>query len=402
VQRYVLVFIEWSASVLEKRKIIVLFLVVILLVSAFALWIFVIDNHPHGEEYKNLAEQLLENAREEFEQIRTTPMREVVLEVVNQSWVLENWGTGYIDIEQTIIEENTYKALFMIPQDTDLYEVKLSWTGMYHAAKWKGKIYVVEDNFDITKNSSVTATFVHELTHIMQDDYSLPQKTTLDASKALTSLKEGDASLMAATYNNDGIVPPSAEVRMPTSSSIPETIDWLNRFVYRYGLEFAKALYQKGGWETLNQAYSSLPNTTEQILHPEKYFNQENSQTIEAPTITGNWSLTKTDRLGEYFIQVMLDHWISAEDSKAAASGWGGDIFSYYKNGDEFAFTWNIIWDSEDDAYEFYETFQEMMNETLVDKTDDGNWFDNGRYLSVQLNENSTLITSFVGASIAQ
>lgn len=379
-----------------------MFLVVILFASAFTFWIFVIDNYPQGEEYKNLAEQLLENARKEFEQIRNTPIREVVLEVVNQSWVLENWGTGYIDIEQTTIEENTYKALFMIPQDTDLYEVKLTWTGMYHAAKWKGKIYVVEDNFDITKNSSVTSTFVHELTHIMQDDYSLPQKTTLDASKALTSLKEGDASLMAATYNNDGVVPPSAEVSMPASSSIPKTIDWLNRFVYRYGLEFAKALYQKGGWETLNQAYNNLPNTTEQILHPEKYFNQENYQTVEAPTITGNWNLTKTDRLGEYFIQVMLDHWISTENAKAAASGWGGDIFSYYENGEEFAFTWNIMWDSEDDANEFYEIFQEMMDETLANKADNGNWFENGRYLSVQLNENSTLITSSVDSSIVQ
>ena len=109
------------------------------------------------------------------------------MKVVNQSWVIENWGTGYIDKEQTAIEENTYKALFMIPQDADLYEAKLSWTGMYHAAKWNGKIYVVEDNFDITKNSSVTATFVHELTHIMQDDYSLPQRTTFDGSKALSS-----------------------------------------------------------------------------------------------------------------------------------------------------------------------------------------------------------------------
>jgi len=364
--------------------------------------ILIVKNRPQGEEYQLLAEQLLEKARIQFQQIREEPVREVVLEVVNQSWVLENWGTGYIDTERTAIEENTYKALFMIPQDSDLYDVKLSWTGMYHAAKWNGKIYVVEDNFDITKNSSVTATFVHELTHIMQDDYSLPQKSTLDASKALSSLKEGDATLMAQTYKNGGVVPPSAQVSMPSSSSIPETIDWLNRFVYRYGLEFAKALHQNGGWETLNQAYTSLPNTTEQILHPEKYFNQENAQTVESPAIAGNWSLTKTDRLGEYFIQVMLDHWISAENAKAAASGWGGDIFSYYENGDEFVFTWNIIWDSEDDAYEFYEIFQEMMDETLVDKTDNGNWFDNGRYLSVQLNENSTLITSFVDAPIIQ
>ena len=388
--------------VLEKSKKITLLLVAVFIVSAVSAWILVVDNSPQGEEYQLLAEQLLEKARIEFQQIREEPVREVVLEVVNQSWVLENWGTGYIDTERTAIEENTYKALFMIPQDSDLYDVKLSWTGMYHAAKWNGKIYVVEDNFDITKNFSVTATFVHELTHIMQDDYSLPQRTTFDGSKALTSLKEGDATLMADAYKNDGVVPASAPVSMPSSSSIPETIDWLNRFVYRYGVEFVKTVHQQGGWNAVNQAYTNLPNTTEQILHPEKYLSQENALSVKAPTVTHDWTLTKTDSLGEYFIYVMLDHWISAEEAQTASTGWGGDVSSYYENGDDFLFTWNIMWDTEADAHEFYETFHDMMAETLADEVENDCWFDNGRYLSVQLNKNSTLLTSSENLSIVQ
>ena len=179
------------AIVLETKKtVFVLFLGLVLLASVATVWMLLVEPEPAAEDYKIWAEQLLSGARDEYQLIRNESVREVVLEVVNQSWVLDNWGTGYIDTKQTAIEENIYKALFMIPQDADLYEVKLSWTGMYHAAKWNGKIYVVQDNFDITKNSSVTSTFVHELTHIMQDDYSLPQKSTLDASKALTSLKE--------------------------------------------------------------------------------------------------------------------------------------------------------------------------------------------------------------------
>ena len=385
--------VSWN---LEKRKtVFVVCLVVILFVSAFSAWIL-ISERPHGEEYRLLAEQLLTQARAEYETIRGNSVREVVLEVVNQSWVVENWGVGYVDVEQTTIEENTYKALFMISQDIDLYDVKLEWTSMFHAAKWKGKIYVVEDNFDITQNSSVTATFVHELTHIMQDDYALPQMSTLDASKALTALKEGDATLMAKTYTNNGVVPPSAEVTMPSSSNIPQTIDWLNRFVYRYGIEFVKALYQQGGWEAVNQAYTSLPNTTEQILNPEKYFSKEDAQTVEAPDVTGEWNLTKTDRFGEYFIFVLLDNWLSADDAKVAAAGWGGDTFSYYEKGDKFLFTWNIAWDSEDDAHEFYVTFQDMMDKTSADRIEDDQWFAYGRHLSIQWTENSTLITSSV------
>jgi len=382
---------------LEKRKtVFVVCLVVVLLVSVFSVWILLINNRPHGEEYRLLAEQLLTQAREEYETIRGDLVREVVLEVVNQSWVVENWGVEYVNLEQTTIEENTYKALFMISKDVDLYDVKLKWTSMFHAAKWKGKIYVVEEKFDITKTSSATATFVHELTHIMQEDYSLPQRTTFDGSKALTAMKEGDATLMADTFENNGVVTPLAEVIMPITSSIPETIDRLNRFVYRYGVEFVKALYKHGNWETVNQAYTNLPNTTEQIMHPEKYFSKEDAQTVEAPDINEEWALTKTDSFGEYFILVMLDNWLSADKAEVAAAGWDGDTFSYYENGDEFLLTWNIAWDSEEDAHEFYVAFNDMLDKTSANSINDDCWFAYGRYLSVQWTENSTLITSSV------
>jgi hypothetical protein len=382
---------------LEKKKTIFLVcLIVILLVSVFGVRELVSVERPQGEEYKAIAERLLSEARQEFENIRGVSVREVTLEVVNESWVIENWGVAYIDLEEITMEENIYKALFMISQDVNLTDVQLEWTGMFHAAKWKGKIYVVEENFDVTDEFKVTSTFVHELTHIMQENYSLPTRTTFDGSKALTSLKEGDATLMADTFKNDGVVPPSAEVSMPSTSSLPESIDKLNRFVYRYGVEFVKALYHydNASWEVVNEAYTNPPSTTEQILHPEKYFVQEDAQTVEAPSITGDWNLTKNDRFGEYFIQVMLDNWISTDDAEQAAEGWGGDIITYYESDDDFLFTWNIAWDSKDDAHEFYIAFQEMMYETSAEKHNCSYWSANGRYISIQWNENSTLITS--------
>jgi hypothetical protein len=390
---------------LEKKKTIFLVcLIVILLVSVFGVRELVSVERPQGEEYKAIAERLLSEARQEFENIRGVSVREVTLEVVNESWVIENWGVAYIDLEEITMEENIYKALFMISQDVNLTDVQLEWTGMFHAAKWKGKIYVVEENFDVTDEFKVTSTFVHELTHIMQENYSLPTRTTFDGSKALTSLKEGDATLMADTFKNDGVVPPSAEVSMPSTSSLPESIDKLNRFVYRYGVEFVKALYHynNASWEVVNEAYTNPPSTTEQILHPEKYFVQEDAQTVEAPSITGDWNLTKNDRFGEYFIQVMLDNWISTDDADQAAEGWGGDIITYYESDDDFLFTWNIAWDSKDDAHEFYIAFQEMMYETSAEKHNCSYWSANGRYISIQWNENSTLIISSANETFVQ
>ena len=127
-------------------------------------------------------------------------------------------------------------------------------------------------------------------------------------------------------------------------------------------------------------------------LPPEASF--RDAQPVEAPSITGDWNLKKTERFGEYFILVMLDNWISTDVAEQAAEGWGGDTFTYYERGDEYSFTWNIAWDSGDDAFEFYLAFLEMMHKTSAEKENCSYWFANGRYISIQWNENSTLIIS--------
>ena len=404
---------------LEKKKsVFVVCLIVILIVSVFGVRELLSIERPQGEEYKAIAERLLSEAREEFEKIRGVSVQNVTLEVVNQSWVVENWGVAYIDLEEITMEENIYKALFLISQDANLTDVQLEWTGMFRAAKWQGKIYVVEEKFDVTNEDAATSTFVHELTHIMQETYSLPTRTTFDGAKALTSLKEGDATFMADIFKNHGVVPVSYSVTPDGEQSLsvpmvlfsneiqpslPPTIDDLNRFPYHYGVEFVKELYkQKGGWEAVNEAYENPPTTTEQIMHPDKYFAQEDAQTVEAPSVTGDWNLKKTDRFGEYFIFVMLDNWLSESDAEGAAEGWGGDIINYYEKDDDFLFTWNIVWDSKDDANEFYLAFQDMMYKTSAEKHNCSYWSAYGRYISIQWNENSTVIISSTNETIVQ
>jgi hypothetical protein len=381
---------------LEKKKAIIVSSLITICITAVLSSLILIDFGPHGEEYKALAEQSLIEAKEEFEKIRGVSVHQVPLVVVNQSWVIENWGVAYTDPDETRVEENIYKALFMISQNTDLYEIKLKWTGMFHAAKWNGKIYIVEEKFDVTNKFSTTSTFVHELTHIMQEDFSLPVRTTFDGSKALSSLKEGDATLMADTYRNDGVVPPQEDVVTSSSSILPESIDKLNRFVYRYGLEFVKFLYNDDdkGWVAVNKAYENPPNTSEQIMHPEKYLNQEDGLPIVAISLNNDSNLTFTDCFGEYFIFVMLDNWLSTNDSELAAEGWGNDIFNYYQIGDDFLFTWDIVWDSNEDAQEFYIAFQNMIDKTSANKITENIFFANDRYLSIVVDENMVRIKS--------
>jgi hypothetical protein len=202
---------------------------------------------------------------------------------------------------------------------------------------------------------------------------------------------------MADTSKNGGAVPLPADVVKPGSSgNLPESVNKFNRFVYRYGLEFVKTLYDYdlGSWEDVDGAYLNPPATTEQIIHPEKYLSQEAALPVVAPEVDGNWSLVATDSYGEYFVYVMLENWISEEVALDASEGWGGDVFSYYEQGDEFFFTWNIVWDTEDDAFYFEQAFSEMMYRTSAEKHNCSYWEANGRYLSITHDGDSTLIVS--------
>jgi hypothetical protein len=271
----------------------------------------------------------------------------------------------------------------------------------------------IYENFD-PYNKDAEATFVHELTHIWQPQ--LPNPTTFDEDKAHAALVEGDASFMGDYYINQTKTQPTA---MAEVNSVPmfllgtqsldavhpmaQTLWDLSYFPYDQGKTFVGALFQHGGFATINQAYKSgfVPNTTAQILYPDDYFANQTAQAVPAPTLADiTWTLIQTDKgqdhntYGEYFIQVMLGNWLSKTEAHNASSGWTGDNFTYYEKGNDYLFTWNVKWDNNCDASEFYVAFHDMVNATGA--TDQGScyWSSNGRYVMINWdqNTNSTLI----------
>jgi len=361
------------------------------------------------DEYKLRTEQLLKDVIEKIQEIRELPFPwQVEIEVITISWAKENWGRSYAeaDRESIIREERIYKSLFMMHENASLYEARVEWAGAFVAAVWQGKIYVVREYFNPWNSPGAEKTLAHELTHILQEKYfQLQDIPTFDGGKAKAALIEGDACLMEEVYVSQYEEPvllvginsafPEAELRLTElSASIPDSISRLNYFPYEYGLKFTKALYAKGGWSTVNEAYKAPPTTTEQIMHPEKYFTNEDAQEAEEPSIKEDgWQKMKDERFGEYFILVMLANWIPWNEAEKAAEGWGGDNFSYYERGEDYILTWNITWDSVEDASEFYISFQEMMNETGAEK--EGQlWRSSGRCLSLTWDGTSTIIVS--------
>jgi len=57
-------------------------------------------------------------------------------------------------------------------------------------------------------------------------------------------------------------------------------------FPYQEGILWTRSLYQRGGWNEVSQAFTTLPQSTEQIMHPEKYFAHEAPVKVMLPDIT--------------------------------------------------------------------------------------------------------------------
>jgi len=373
---------------------------------------------PSAADYLAQCQKDLAEAKAFDEKTRNITLNDANVVVVSQVWAIQTWGEGsaapdVVDINRT---ERIYKSLFLMPQDASLYQATVDWAGYFISAVWNGQIYVITENFN-PWSPDAAATFAHELTHIMQGQYygNVPQYTyTFDATHAHTALIEGDANYMESLFQNataaqNSTAPsPQPQPSVPwvladnpffasIQPSLPNSVADFDYFPYTYGPNFIGALYDKGGWALVDQAYFSPPNTTQQILQPEKYFQGSDAQQVQPPSLSENgWVQEKTDSYGEYFIRDMLGNWISKNDAQATAVSWAGDKLNYYERQNDFLLTWKIQWNSTSTASIFATAFEKMMNATSATHQSAGDWYANGRYLSLEWspNSNSVIVVS--------
>jgi len=352
-------------------------------------------------EYRRTAEAVFSEVLGGIGEVRgLSPPMGVELKVVTVSWVKENWGWKQVEAtsREVEIEERIYKALLLIPENVSLQEVKVQQAGAILAATLENNLYIVKEYFDPYDRLKAKEIFAHELTHIIQGRYfHAPERRSHDGKQAWSALIEGDAGLTAKEYIEAQEDPPTSMLKASFSYTYasektdPLTEIWL--FPYQYGENFVKALYAKGGWERVNQAYEDPPQTTEQIMHPEKYLEGEWYAEVEAPPLNASgWTSAKTDRLGEHLILVMLETHLPTDESAEAAEGWNGDNLTFYEKENDYTFTWKILWDTEEDTVQFSGTFADMMTALGAESLATGFWKVRGEYISFKRDGLSTLI----------
>jgi hypothetical protein len=279
------------------------------------------------------------------------------------------------EARHTVIEMAAFELL---PLGTDLWELLVGLyteqvAGFYDSET--DSFVVVED--DGTFGALDKTVYAHEFVHALQDQYydldALdPGDANDDAALAVTALIEGDASLTMQLYTLEYLdsnelyeaLSESMEVETEQLDNAPPAIVTQMTFPYEAGLAFVQLLYQEGGFEAVDRAFSDPPQSTEQILHPERYLAGERPQVVSLPPLTdtlgAGWEYIDGNVLGELGLKLYLAGYLDDQLSAAAADGWGGDRYAVHTEAEtgEIVLVLQVVWDREAEATEFLSAFR--------------------------------------------
>jgi len=291
-------------------------------------------------------------------------------------------------------------AFGLLESDFDLYNFYIDLLSEqiagFYDQETKEMVVVQGEGF----NGPERLTYAHEYTHALQDqNYDIEnglnfndETCDVDSERcaAVQALIEGDASLAELNwFFENGTPEDQAEImefynsyEMPIFNSAPEFITMDFTFPYDHGYTFVESLYDQGGWGTVDRAYQNLPQSTEQILHPERYPDDQPIP-VELPDFSGildsNWAEIDRGTMGEWYTYLILskgldvDARLDEETASHAAEGWGGDAYVVYHKADTRESVMMLLstWDTPEDADEFSAAFRAYANGRFGESPDD-------------------------------
>lgn len=305
--------------------------------------------------------------------------------------------------EKMNVLEASLKALKLIPDTMILneYYPKLltSQVGGYYDPRRKYLTIVLRDGGVLGKEAREKygdgladrmeeTVLVHELTHALQDQHFNLQKFAIsdplsDEGAARTALIEGDATLTMYNYfsgMNLEEMPGVEEIMgqmfndpkklmdmsadMPGGKEMADAPAWFRDnllFSYLQGFVFCMNVKRKGGQKLLDCAFTTNPpRSTEQILHPEKWYGKRDDPVeVVFPDLTDalpGYKKISEGQMGEQSIRVFLNEYMKDPKlSAAAAEGWGGDRFAVYEKDNNRVLAWITEWDSNQESKKFKE-----------------------------------------------
>jgi hypothetical protein len=378
------------------------------------------DIDPALEEEMRSLEAVTQRLRglDALEEIdRAFPTRQETIDYLRDLYERE------LPVDEAQRYETFYVALDLLSAETDLRDVYLELLGSQVAGfydpdtRTMNVIPMTSDDPGNSLSLTEAMIYVHEYTHALQDQHfgldALTESDEVadmpDRLLAVTALIEGDATAIMTVYSQEiALRNPMAAFSLLLEgvqagnlflpSGIPDILVRELLFPYEQGLNFVVALYEAGEWDAIDAAYADPPATSEQIIHPDKYLAGEGAQPVDLPdfasALGAGWESTWDTTLGEFYLNEHLRTQLGSVPSQRGASGWGGDRFRVYSNGDQLAWALRIVWDTAQDKDEFLDVYADFGADRFDTEVQDGCWSDDSGALCLLDEGASTLVVS--------
>lgn len=287
-----------------------------------------------------------------------------------------------LDEEELAVDSALFTMLGMLDPGTDLYQLLIDLyseqvVGFYDGDTAELVVPAAPDGFTALQKITV----LHELIHALTDQHfdfndeieALIDNGDGDDVSAFQALIEGDATRSQFVYL-EGMDPLEAveaatEALTYDSSVLDSVPGWLQAdltFPYEQGFLFVDAIASAGGLAAIDEAYQNPPQTTEQVLAPTRYSQNEAPRELASLMVEiEDWKLFEEATFGEWGLRLLLDESVPPGEATQAAAGWGNDTYRFFTRGDDLAMALSYIGDSERDAEELVTALVEHIRTTM-------------------------------------
>jgi hypothetical protein len=287
--------------------------------------------------------------------------------------------------EELRAEELTLKKFGLVPPDFDLKKVTVDLLTEQAAAFYdygKKRLYILDSPSEELQQAALAHELAHALAdqHFNLDKYISRGLENDDGSMARLAVMEGQATWVMAEYmarqmnmslrtspaivSYMGTQMGATASQFPVFEKAPLYLQQSLLFPYTKGMLFQNAVVEKEGLAAFRRVFEKPPASTQQIIHPEKYFAGEPPAVPPVPRIPsqGDYRSLSTGQIGEFDFDILLRQYAGGEAAAAATRWRGGEyrLFEHKKNG-SLVLVHVSQWADSESASEFFALYRKVL-----------------------------------------
>lgn len=290
--------------------------------------------------------------------------------------------------EEIRAEELTLKKFGLVPQEFDLARTTVDLLTEQAVAFYdyrRHKLFLT----DTAPSATREAALVHELAHALADQrfnldrYVRQARTSDDAALARMAVMEGQATWLMSEYlarrmgqslasspELTAMMSRSAESisgQYPVFEGVPLYMRETLLFPYGKGMLFQQAVHQRKGAAAFAEVFRRPPLSTQQVLHPEKYFAGAGPTRPPLPKLrpSRGYKTLLEGGFGELDHAILIEQYAGKDAARDLAPHWRGCQYRLLENRSRrrVVLAYSSEWDTPEAARRFFGFYQDVLRQ---------------------------------------